>query len=312
MNHSVLKSASVYSAKLPAINAMREHLAELAFTPLTENQLSCAGFENNQVTGELVTNLPGVGFAFVVRQDTKLIPTKIVNRKLKERVDELLASGLCEKVSRKQKQAMKEQLIVEMAATAEYETTLIHALYDQKNELLYLNTTTKRPLNVVMHLLVKCMGSLKTQTIHIDNIKMGISNRLKDYLTDSAERPEALGPFSPLQFVKLKSADTAQEMVTFKGMDLNGDRASDVVSLLEAGYQVEELELWHEPISFKLNSDFSLRAITMPDYDSDDDADDYAHHWRQCNATNLILLSKAITDLCTMMDYQAPAEEQAA
>ncbi|MGL5091506.1 MAG: hypothetical protein ACRC8B_11370 [Aeromonas sobria] len=57
MNHSVLKSSSVYSAKLPAITAMREHLAELAFNPLTENQLSCAGFENNQVTGELVTNL---------------------------------------------------------------------------------------------------------------------------------------------------------------------------------------------------------------------------------------------------------------
>lgn len=88
---------------------------------------------------------------------------------------------------------MKEQLIVEMASTAEYETTLVHALYDQNNELLYLNTTTKRPLKVVMHLLVKCMGSLKTQTIHIDDIKMGISNRLKDYLTDSAERPEALG-----------------------------------------------------------------------------------------------------------------------
>ena len=51
MNHSVIKSASVYSAKLPAIGAMREHLAELSFTPLTENQLSCAGFENNQVTG---------------------------------------------------------------------------------------------------------------------------------------------------------------------------------------------------------------------------------------------------------------------
>ena len=312
MNHSVIKSASIYSAKLPAIGAMREHLAELSFTPLTENQLSCAGFENNQVTGELVTNLPGVGYVFVVRQDTKLIPTKIVNRKLKERVDALITSGLREKVTRKEKQAMKEQLIVEMASTAEYETTLVHALYDQNNELLYLNTTTKRPLKVVMHLLVKCMGSLKTQTIHIDDIKMGISNRLKDYLTDSAERPEALGPFSPLQFVKLKSADTAQEMVTFKGMDLNGERASDVVSLLEAGYQVEELELWHEPISFKLNSDFSLRAITMPDYDSDDDADDYAHHWRQCNAANLILLSKAITDLCTMMDYQAPAEEKAA
>lgn len=55
-----------------------------------------------------------------------------------------------------------------------------------------------------------------------------------------------------------------------------------------------------------------LPAIAMPDYDSDDDADDYAHHWRQCNAANLILLSKAITDLCTMMDYQAPAEEKAA
>ena len=244
MNHSVIKSASIYSAKLPAIAAMREHLAELSFTPLTENQLSCAGFENNLVTGELVTNLPGVGYVFVVRQDTKLIPTKIVNRKLKERVDALISSGLREKVTRKEKQAMKDQLIVEMAATAEYETTLTHALYDQSNELLYLNTTTKRPLKVVMHLLVKCMGSLKTQTIHIDDIKMGISNRLKDYLTDSAERPEALGPFYPLQFVKLKSADTAQEMVTFKGMALNGDRASDVVSLLEAGYLVEELELW--------------------------------------------------------------------
>ena len=104
MNHSVLKSASVYSAKLPAIAAMREHLAELSFTPLTENQLSCAGFENNQVTGELVTNLPGVGYAFVVRQDTKLIPTKIVNRKLKERVDALITSGLREKVTRKEKQ----------------------------------------------------------------------------------------------------------------------------------------------------------------------------------------------------------------
>lgn len=148
MNHSVIKSASIYSAKLPAIAAMREHLAELSFTPLTENQLSCAGFENNLVTGELVTNLPGVGYAFVVRQDTKLIPTKIVNRKLKERVDALITSGLREKVTRKEKQAMKEQLIVEMASTAEYETTLVHALYDQNNELLYLNTTTKRPLKV--------------------------------------------------------------------------------------------------------------------------------------------------------------------
>ncbi|MDM5100369.1 DNA translocase FtsK [Aeromonas salmonicida] len=60
MNHSVLKSASVYSAKLPDINAMREHLAELVFTPLTENQLSCAGFENNQVTGELAQFIPAL------------------------------------------------------------------------------------------------------------------------------------------------------------------------------------------------------------------------------------------------------------
>lgn len=58
MNHSVLKSASVYSAKLPAINAMREHLAEHAIDAAA--QVNSGRFITEGQELELITVLQSI------------------------------------------------------------------------------------------------------------------------------------------------------------------------------------------------------------------------------------------------------------
>ncbi|WP_172461290.1 recombination-associated protein RdgC [Aeromonas salmonicida] len=98
-----------------------------------------------------------------MRQDTKLIPTKIVNRKLKERIDALIAAGMRERVTRKEKQTMKDQLIVEMAATAEYETTQNPCTIRPEKRAAVPQHHYQAPAQGGHAPAVKCMGSLKTR-----------------------------------------------------------------------------------------------------------------------------------------------------
>ena len=72
----LIKSATVYSAELPAAEHLEQHLQENAFTEMTDLQIRAVGFVAFD-SGLYTAQFPG-GVAFKVRIDEKIIPASQV------------------------------------------------------------------------------------------------------------------------------------------------------------------------------------------------------------------------------------------
>lgn len=309
MKINTLKNATLFKADLPTIGEMRSLFAnaeELAHRDILETQIACAGFIPCPATGMVFSPLASAGFAFCVRRDEKVLPRQAIARKVAERTAELEAIGT--KVNRKLRESIKESVVIDMIKSAEYQTSFTYGLYHSASGTLLVNTTNTKLVNQLTGLLIKLCGSVKTHTIHIDGIQQGISTRLKAYLRSDDEAPTSFDSFTPLEFIKLTNG---KEVATFKGCDLVDGRAGEVLSLLDAGYEVDELELWHDPMSFKLNSKFQFRGISLPPVEQEDDLEPAAL-WEHVNTTNMLMVSKACDDLCAMMEYKPAAQDKEA
>lgn len=301
----LIKSAIVFQADLPSIELMAQHLAEIPFEPVGEVFRSRAGFVANAVTGELVTPIEG-GFSFTVRLDEKILPGAAVRRAVAEAIQahaeelELTVEELDEDTIGEITEATMTKLI----ANALVKTTIVNCFYSSTDNFLIIPTTGKPLAQTVVALLIKAVGSVKTSTIHVSDIKGGLTSRLGWFLDGNEDA-----------FDGFKLGDTCNmknkgDKANFSMLDLTHARQG-LQEALNGEMQVELMELVHEGVSFKLTNDFKLRAInfhgelTEEEEDQREDAD-AAFMWRLEAATQLLQLVATIKALCDLFEYKRP------
>ncbi|MGI4200626.1 recombination-associated protein RdgC [Klebsiella pneumoniae] len=169
MKLSKLRNAIVYRATLPSIEAVEGHLQELPYSELTETEFARASFVPNPITGELVTPITG-GYAIVVRRDEKIIPQHVVMKEANERIQRI-ENACGQKLKRADRNNIIQDAKVQLCKQAFIKSSLILVLYNTEENLLIINSANKNTANLVGAMLVKVIGSVKTVTINISDIK---------------------------------------------------------------------------------------------------------------------------------------------
>lgn len=303
----LIKNAIVYSATLPSAEHLEGHLAELPYTPILPTQLSCVSFVPVRITNELVTTFEG-GLCFSVRIDEKILPKSIVKAKADDRIKRIEDMNGGRRMKKIDRLAIYDDTLVDLAKTALVKTAIITVYYRSRDSLLVVPVTGAKLANVIVNALISVVGSVKTTTIHISDIKQGLSTRLKAHLQEDAKAFEDGGFKVGEQVVLLKAGG---EKVTYKLESLN-NASTAIIDRLDNGFSVNALSLASNDVDFKLTHDFSFKQIAFPESAPAEEGDDAVFLWRQEAAVQLLMFSKVIEDLCNLLGYQPPETEPVA
>lgn len=293
------RNAIVYRATLPSIDAIEGHLLELPYSEIGESELSRTSFVPNPITGELVTPISG-GYAMVVRRDQKIIPQHVLMKEATARIHTIEdMSG--HKLKRTERLAIIDNVLAELCKKAFVKSTLILALYSTDEKLLVINTANKQIASMVCAMLVKVVGSVKTETINISDIKNGLTTRLQNYINGVANAFEG---FTVGNYIQLSRLADQKEVIRYSAE--HESIQSELADSLSGGFTADKMELAGCGVSFILTENFHFSRINTQAQTFNDE-DDKAFQWRHQAGTDLFQFGKVINLMCELLSYK---EEQ--
>lgn len=298
------RNAIVFRATLPSIEAIEVHLAEMPFEEIGETEFSRASFVPNPVTGEMVTPITN-GYAIVIRRDQKIIPDQVVAKEAQERIQNI-ENRTGEKLKRQDRNAIICDVKVELCKLAFVKSSLVLALYNSEENILIINTTNKNIASMVGAMLIKVVGSVKTETIHIDNIKNGLTTRLQNHLEGNSE---AFGEFQVGDFIQLSRYAEHKEVLRYSAD--HSSVSTELSESLSSRFSVDQMEFWGMGINFLLTEKFHFRRIDTQDNVYGDD-DDKAYRWRHQAGTDMFQFSRVVNHLCDLLAYKESQEQKPA
>ena len=295
----LIKNAIVYRASLPDAKALAMHLAEKPFTPVLESHQSSCGFIQHPTTKELVSQFPG-GYAFRMRLDAKPISKRAIDLATWEKV-QAQQEELGRELVREEVDAIKVALVEEAVKTTLPERAELDAYYHIESRTLLVPTTSKDMASRMLFMLIEACGAVETSTIHVSNIKGGLTTRLQDYFGN--DNSEAFDGFKLGDSVVMKGS---QGRASFDLDNLDHARAG-LLEALKAEMQAERLELCHaDTVNFKLTKDFHLRGISFIADESAEEVDieDATELWQHHAGMQVLLLVATMQALCDLFGYQ--------
>lgn len=304
----MIKNAIIFKAELPSIDAVRQHLQEIEWRELSDLEYRRSCFVVNETTGDLVTDFPG-GFALCLRTDEKIIPSAVVQSETDKQVAEIEERNGT-KLPRKSRTEIKEEVFLSLCAQALTKTTYTWAYYHIAEQLLIVNTPAKPKADRLIQTLIQLVGSVKTETIHISDIKNGVTTRLRQLLSGHVEAP--FGKLGIDVHAQLIRRFDVVEKVTYAGTDIANNH--EVLEQIDAGYQVEDLGMVFGRINFRLTSHFRLKCISIAPAevaDEESDTSDPAHFWRMAAMEEVELVTDVVKELCDLLGYEELKDEAA-
>jgi len=306
MKYPMIKQPSIYRAELPALEKVQEGVSTLPFNelPIGSSLVFSRGFIVNEVTGELVTPIEG-GYAFAFRSDDKVIPTSEIIKRTAERVKAAtdLLSG--KKLSKAERLAIRDDVVAELAARAFTKTTVLECYYHAANKLLFVNGS-KKMAGFAVGALVKAIGQVATTTIHIDGVKVGLTNLLKPIADQTNDDFSASG-FAGLEVlgsIKLEHPDTG-ERLGFDG--ITPSDCEELRSAMDRGFLVTSIRMGDDVVSFTLNSSFEIGGVKWSNTKAE--GDDMAFAWRTEASIQLLCLTGIVERLIAELQ-KGKADEQ--
>ena len=187
---------------------------------------------------------------FAVKRQEKVLPAAVINEELQPKIDALeIEKG--RPLGRKEKQALKEELIQTLLPRAFSRSTVTTALYDEKNQWFIVNTSSASRAEEVLSLVRKALGSLPALP-WIDNNQLNMA--MQQWLTNQ----NLPAGFSLGHEAELKAPDEEGAKVKFSNHLLTAD---EVQSHLEDKL-VTKLEFALEgQLNFIVCDDGSLKKL---------------------------------------------------
>lgn len=252
------KNARVYrlSAPLTTDAAVWEQaLAEFRFSPLMAQELVKSGFSFplHQSIKQYCHPLEQHLF-FCVKRQEKILPAAVINEEMQPRID-ALEQEKGRPLSRKEKQALKEELQLSLLPRAFSRSSVTQGYYDSKNQWLVINTSSASKAEDILALLRKALGSLPALP-WFDSHKLNSSLQL--WLQNQA---------LPQQFIlgsdaELKAPDEEGAKVKFSNHLLSADEVqSHLQDKLVTGIALEQ----PDTLSLYVTEDGALKRIKFHD-----------------------------------------------
>ncbi|MDO3720106.1 recombination-associated protein RdgC [Marinobacter sp. chi1] len=219
--------------------------------------------------GEQLVHSAGGYHLIALRKEEKILPGPVVKEAVEERA-EAIELEQSRKVRRKEKDEIKEQVMLEMLPQAFSRNRRCYAYLAPKDGVLVVDAGSAKQAEDLASTLRKSLGSLPVRPPALEQAP---AFTFTGWLNETIDLPAAITLGSECE---LKDPSEDGGVVRCKGLDLKAD---EIRNHLDAGMQVTRLALtWDENVSFVLDEEFGIRRIkfgeTIQDQLDDVDADD--------------------------------------
>lgn len=300
---NLIKNAICFATELPPVEELKAGIEPMLFTEVPETLIESLGFVFNPVTCELVTPLHN-GLSFTVRHDKKVIPKGVIDKETNKRVTDA-EEKLERELTRTEKSAIKQDVIVNLAKKAMVETKLYTSYYHQADKLLIVDCASSPLASRIAGLLVTALGTIKTATIHVSDLKHGLTTRLKAYQSGDQQ---AFNGMQVGREVKVRNP-IGNEVNTYAGIDVFD--SEELKRSLENNYDVDSLRFTNGICNIKLTKDFQMKNIvwSMPEQETaEDEVLDKPFSWRHEADVQITLLAAFSRTLCDMFKKEPVTE----
>ena len=235
--------------------ALTEKLEQMIFHPCGSHDESSFGWTAPLANSELLTHEAN-GFIMVcAKKEEKVLPSAVVNEMVQEKVQELeTAQG--SKISRKERNTLKDELIFELLPRAFSFSRKTYAYIDPKGGWIVVDSASSKKAEDLLSHLRRCLGSLPVVPINTSN---NPSQVMTQWLMDN-EAPQGI---SIEDECELRSTEEEGGIVRCKNHDLS---LPEIKNHLEKDKLVTKLALnWDERLSFILDETLAVKRLRLSD-----------------------------------------------
>lgn len=268
------KNLHVYALNSDAVidlHNLGEQMAACRATPLGSTDARRTGWTapaGRHGKGQLIHEVNGHRLMTALRQE-RILPAAVI----KEEVDDRIAAIQAEEgrmVTRKEKTALKEQVVEELLPRAFVRKKRVDVWWDTHARVIGVNASSRSDAEDALDLLRETIGSLKVTPWTVDTLS---TRTMTTWLGDPATRPADMLIGDGVELVSRGD----DGVVRARQVDLDSD---DMQQLLESGRSVSKMALSIEgQLSFVLHDDMSVKSLRFGDAyieeaDQADDGDD--------------------------------------
>ncbi len=273
--------------------ALEEKLLEDAFKPCGPQETSRQGWVPPLGKhGEQLVHSAGGYHLITLRKEEKLLPGPVVKELVEEKVEAIEAEQH-RKVRRKEKDELKEQVMLEMLPKAFSKNRRCYAYLAPNDGFLIVDAGSAKQAEDLASFLRKSLGSLPVRPPAVEQAP---AFTLTGWLNETVDLPATLTLGTECE---LKDPSEDGGVVRCKGLDLQGD---EIRNHLEAGMQATRLSLtWEDTLSFVLDEELGIRRLkfgdTLQEKLDDVDADDAAARFDAAFTLMTLELSRLLPGL---------------
>jgi recombination associated protein RdgC len=268
------KNLQVYRFTRPLeqdADTLEKNLEEFKFKPCGSQDISKLGWVFPMgKAGSMYTHLAAKQILICIKKEEKMLPAGVIKDQLNERVEAIeLEQGRA--LKKKEKDALKEDIIMQLLPRAFSRTTQTYAWIDPEADMLYIDASSSRKAEELISLLRKTLGSLPVVPIQL-------KNQADVTMTDWLVEGNIPANFALEDEAELCSALENGGIIRCKQQDLLSE---EIKNHLAADKFVTKLALnWADSISFMIGEEFALKRLKFSDVlqeqNEDIDKDDFA------------------------------------
>ncbi|BEH15086.1 MULTISPECIES: recombination-associated protein RdgC [Marinobacter] len=250
--------------------ALEEKLQADAFKPCGPQETTRQGWVPPLGKhGEQLVHSANGYHLIALRKEEKILPGPVVKEAVEERAEAIeLDQG--RKVRKKEKEEIKEQVMLEMLPQAFSRNRRCFAYLAPQDGVLVVDAGSAKQAEDLASTLRKSLGSLPVRPPAVEQAP---AFTFTGWLTETIDHPANIVLGSECE---LKDPSEDGGVVRCKGLDLKAD---EIRNHLETGMQVTKLALtWDDNVSFVLDEELGIRRLkfgeTLQDQLDDVDVDD--------------------------------------
>ena len=253
-----IKNLNVYLLeKTISADSLTKALSEKPASEPIAMELSTYGFaQPHKQSSDLV--IEAGDYMLICAEESKRdLPASVAKAKVDKHVEEI-ESSQCRKVYKKERDQIKDEIIIDMLPNAFIKTSRVYAIIDSKNGMIFVGHSSKAKCEEMLNAIRSVLGSLPVRPLELNLEQCDVMTKILRYGSHVFECGTK---------ATLKDIDGI-ETVKFTNHDLGSE---EVIDHIDAGKVVTEIELLSkQDMRFVLNEKLTLKQIKYPEREDDE------------------------------------------